>query len=227
MRNPGTAAACCLLLAAMFSSRQAAGADQAGDVASAVQRPELREELLERAKRDQAVRQKTLDWMKENHVSFDALPKDYLQQPVVQEETRVDRENREWLQTIVERHGWPGRSLVGVDGAHAAWLLAQHADHEFQRVCLRRMKNSPAGEVAQIDLAYLTDRVLLAEGKPQIYGTQIEIRDGRWQPSKLEDPQNLDLRRKAIGLPPIAEYLQDAEEAYGSPGKALGPSGKP
>jgi hypothetical protein len=185
-----------------------------------VERPELREALLVRMAKDQEVRQKTVAWMKQNKISFNELPKDYLQAPVMQEELRTDRENRDWLKTIVERHGWPGKGLVGTDGAHAAWLLVQHADLDFQRDCLRRMEQCPDGEVATIDLAYLTDRVRLAEGKPQIYGTQIEIKEGRWQPSRVEDPANLDRRRKEIGLPPIAEYLKQAEEVYGPPSQA-------
>lgn len=214
-------ALCCTLLAAAFSIQLATGAEKEANPAPAVERPELRKELLARVKRDQEVRQKTIDWMKENKVSFEDLPDDFLEQPAVQEEMRVDRENREWLKTIVERHGWPGKTLVGIDGAHAAWLLVQHAsaDHEFQRDCLRRMEQCAAGEVANVDLAYLTDRVRLAEGKPQRYGTQLEIRDGRWQPRHVEDPENLDRRRREIGLPPIADYLKGAEEVYGPPGK--------
>lgn len=82
------------------------------------------------------------------------------------------------------------------------------------------MEQCPAEEVAKIDLAYLTDRVRLGDGKPQIYGTQIEIKDGRWQPRDVEDPENLDRRRKEIGLPPIAEYLKSAQELYGAPSQS-------
>src|SRR3954453_2080197 len=32
------------------------------------------------------------------------------------------------LAAIIAAVGWPGRSLVGEDGADAAWALAQHAD---------------------------------------------------------------------------------------------------
>jgi hypothetical protein len=49
--------------------------------------------------------------------------------------TRVDVRNTERLRELVAEHGWPGRSLVGEQGANDAWLLAQHATHElsFQR----------------------------------------------------------------------------------------------
>ncbi len=51
---------------------------------------------------------------------------------------RVDVRNTDRLREIVERYGWPGRSLVGEEGADHAWLLAQHADKqlEFQRRAL-------------------------------------------------------------------------------------------
>jgi len=78
----------------------------------------------------------------------------------------MDSGNTAWLMTIVERVGWPGRSLVGADGAHAAWLLAQHADLSplFQRRFLELLRHAvERGEASSADLARLTDRV--HEGK--------------------------------------------------------------
>jgi len=50
----------------------------------------------------------------------------------------ADADNLPWLKQLVAEHGWPGASMVGTDGAHAAWLLTQHADRDpaFQRECL-------------------------------------------------------------------------------------------
>jgi hypothetical protein len=52
--------------------------------------------------------------------------------------SEVDAENLPWLKELVAERGWPGSSLVGVDGAHAMWLLVQHAtaDLAFMRQCL-------------------------------------------------------------------------------------------
>jgi len=122
----------------------------------------------------------------------------------------VDQENLPWLGRVIAQHGWPGASLVGTDGAHAAWLLIQHADADraFQRHCLDLM-TAPveAGEAARCDLAYLTDRVLLAEGGQQEYGTQLIRRGGKWVPRNLRDPEGVDERRAAVGLAPLAGYL--------------------
>ncbi len=134
---------------------------------------------------------------------------------------RVDAENTARLGEIVERHGWPTYTLVGKDGAKAAWILVQHADlsPKFQRRCLDLMTKVPRDEVSQVDVAYLTDRVLLAEGKKQVYGTQFTLANGKCKPRPLEDEANVDQRRKEVGLPPLAEYLKEAERFYtrGSP----------
>jgi hypothetical protein len=71
-------------------------------------------------------------------------------------------------------------------------------------------------EASASHMAYLTDRVLVADGKPQRYGTQFHSVDGKLQPRPTEDPANLDARRKSVGLPPMAEYVKQMQSMYGS-----------
>jgi hypothetical protein len=130
----------------------------------------------------------------------------------------ADGENLPWLRQVITDVGWPGKSLVGEDGAHAAWLLAQHADRDpaFQRRCLDLLATAvERGEAAIVQQAYLTDRVLLHEGKPQEYGTQAIARDGRFEPQKLRDPDHVDQRRASVGLGPLAGYLARMAGHYG------------
>jgi len=122
----------------------------------------------------------------------------------------ADGENLPWLKQVIAEHGWPGASLVGTDGAQAAWLLTQHADADpaFQRQCLDLLTAAvESGEATSRELAYLTDRVLLHEGGQQVYGTQVAGRGGRWVSRNLRDPDGVDERRAAAGLGPLAEYL--------------------
>lgn len=132
---------------------------------------------------------------------------------------RIDRENRQELQAMIGQFGWPGRALVGETGAHAAWLVAQHADDDpaFQKQCLKLMEAMPDGEVSRQDLAYLTDRVLLASGKKQRYGTQFQQVGRRFLPQPMEDIKKVDARRRKIGLPPLAQYARELQEFYGNP----------
>jgi hypothetical protein len=163
---------------------------------------ELRAELLRRAEQDQAARRASGDdW----------------------ERVRaVDAANLAWFRNVVTSlDGWPGQSLVGADGAHAAWLLAQHADRDpaFQRKCLELMAHAvELGEASRAELAYLTDRVLLAEGQPQEYGTQMTADQDGWRPRRLRDAGHVDERRAGMSLGTLAEYVADMERAYGSAG---------
>jgi hypothetical protein len=119
----------------------------------------------------------------------------------------MDSDNTAWLASVIDQVGWPGQTLVGTDGAHATWLLAQHGDLKpgFQRRCLELMRQAVKhGEASAADCAYLTDRVLLARGEPQLYGTQGSVQASQYAPAPLRDPQAVDTRRAAVGLQPIA-----------------------
>ena len=107
------------------------------------------------------------------------------------------------LRAIMDRHGWPGRGLGGADGATAAWLVAQHVAG-LQHEALRLMRALPAGEVSPTDMALLEDRILVSDGKPQRYGTQLTWAN---EFNPIEDMAHLDERRAAVGLPPLSVYL--------------------
>ncbi|MGI8981731.1 MAG: DUF6624 domain-containing protein [Pirellulaceae bacterium] len=185
--------------------------------------PELRSELLHRTKTDQDARQALITWMNDHGANgvvvtaFLSKEKQADFEKVSAQVKGVDEDNTQWLKGVVERHGWPSNTMAGEDGANAAWLLVQHADAEpkFQRKCLDLMAKLQKGEVSPANLAYLTDRVLLAEGKRQRYGTQFTSVDGKWQPRPLEDEANVDNRRAEAGLPRLAEYAKWIEQQYG------------
>jgi hypothetical protein len=130
----------------------------------------------------------------------------------------VDADNQRWLRQVVDERGWPGRGLVGAEGANSAWLLAQHApDQDFQARCLDLVRAAgDAGEATAVQLAYLEDRVRMRRGLGQRYGTQVRIDDaGRPAPFGIEDPDAVDDRRRALGLGPLADYLAGFEGPTG------------
>ena len=123
------------------------------------------------------------------------------------------------LAEIFDEHGWPGWQLVGEDGSTAAWLIVQHADLdvEFQRRGLALLEEAvAAGDASPGDLAYLVDRVRVADGQPQVYGTQwTPDAAGEWQPrTPIEDEANVDARRAEAGLGTLAEYLDELEAMF-------------
>ena len=123
---------------------------------------------------------------------------------------RADADNLPWIRQVITEHGWPGRSDVGDDGAQAAWLLVQHADADpaFQRDCLGLLTAAVGqGEARRSHLALLTDRVLVADGQPQEYGSQLRYCDGECVPFPVRDPERVDERRAAMALQPLADYV--------------------
>lgn len=147
----------------------------------------LRSELLQRRERDQAVRTSV------SHGNIEA----------------VDVANTAFMKRVIAEHGWPGFDLAGEDGAHAAWLLVQHADRDpaFQQQCLPLLQDAVAsGQASPADAAYLIDRVRVAEGRPQVYGTQYRQSAAGGEPHPIEDPERLDQLRAEVGLGPHADY---------------------
>jgi hypothetical protein len=116
------------------------------------------------------------------------------------------------LADIVDRQGWPGRSLAGDDGAAAAWMIVQQAIGlpRFMRACLEVIEEAAAkGDVPRWQVALLTDRICWLEGRPQVYGTQFDWDDkGELNPVALADPAGVDARRAAADLIPLAEGIR-------------------
>ena len=128
----------------------------------------------------------------------------------------VHRRNAARLSAILDRCGWPGRSAVGSDGAHAAWLIVQHAigDPVLQRRSLALLRAAAAqGEAALVDVAMLEDRIRVAEGRMQRYGTQYDWDSaGEMSPLPVESPEHVDERRRAVGLGALADDVKRRRE---------------
>lgn len=168
---------------------------------AAIAEPKLRAELHALVETDQAAR-------------F-AMITDKTSKELLANVEASDRASTARLHEIIAQYGWPGKKLVGADGAHDAWLLVQHADKDLalQKQCLALMQPMIAsGEVTAIDVAYLDDRVAVAEHRPQTYGTQFGP-DG--DPRPMVDPANVDARRKAVGLGTMAAYRLQMRKMYG------------
>jgi hypothetical protein len=65
-----------------------------------------------------------------------------------------------------------------------------------------------------MDYANFSDRLLVNLGKPQVYGSNFEFKEGKLVLSRTKDIKNLDTRRKKLGLPPIAEYARVLGQLY-------------
>jgi hypothetical protein len=122
----------------------------------------------------------------------------------------IDTANLAWLRRLLSEKGFPTIVQVGKEGVHLAWVLLQHADDDpkLQRELLPVLEQRlSAGELPANDLARFTDRVLVASGKPQRYGTQFDWFAGDFtlpEPSRLAE---IDSERSHLGLMPLADYV--------------------
>ena len=123
----------------------------------------------------------------------------------------VHEENAADLDALVMAHGWPTKELAGDDGAEAAWLIVQHAISrpDFCRRSLAMLRAAAVlGAVPKWQPAYLEDRIRSFEGRPQLYGTSFDWdEDGLMSPTPIEEPDQVDDRRAAVGLGPLAETI--------------------
>jgi hypothetical protein len=122
----------------------------------------------------------------------------------------IDTSNLAWLRRLISERGFPTSAQVGNEGVHLAWVLLQHADQDpkLQSELLPVLQQRfSAGELPVNDLARITDRVLVAGGKPQRYGTQFDWFSGEF---KLPEPGRLaeiDAERGRVGLMPLVDYV--------------------
>jgi hypothetical protein len=173
-----------------------------------VKEPALRSELLKRVEQDQAIRNELISKGVKNP-----------DKTILARMQAIDTANTERMRAIIRQYRWPGPELVGRDGAEAAFLLVQHADHAFQKEMLPLVEKAyRSGGLLGQSYALLLDRVLVREGKPQVYGTQAK-RFEEWKGQEptlepIEDEANVDKRRAEVGLPPLSEYREMLKRVY-------------
>jgi hypothetical protein len=121
----------------------------------------------------------------------------------------MDADNLIWLKKLVKDNGIPTVAQVGESGVHWTWLLVQHADDDLQfQISAQPIfaQRQEAGELPADDLAKLTDRVLLAAGKPQRFGTQFDWYSGQFTPKGAAKIADIEANRQALGLMRLTDY---------------------
>lgn len=175
--------------------------------------PDLHDQLLAMTRDDQEVRNQ---YIGPDKPSLDQNPDG---QAHVQQ---VDDRNLAALYKLIADYDLPSRALVGTDGMKAFWLLVQHAssDLKLQKRVLATIATGDSG-VPQDQVALLDDRIAVAEGRPQKFGSQFHFEDGKLVPSPIDDEPHLDERRAQMGLPPFNDYKCALQLMYAAP-KATG-----
>jgi hypothetical protein len=115
------------------------------------------------------------------------------------------------LREIIKKHGWPCVSVYGEKVAAYSFLIIQHASLEEQVKYFPLLELAAKKNEASLEwVALMQDRILVRQGKEQLYGTQ--ARSFNTEKSTLYpigDFKNVNKRRALMGLGPIEKYVKD------------------
>jgi hypothetical protein len=206
----------------------AAGGDEAkANDGHALTNPALHDELLKMGTTDQEYRAILQNQFIKSPPK-PGTPPSHEMLDLVRKQQQADAANIKRLEEIIHQHGWPGKSLVGEDASTSAFLIIQHAELKVQQKYLPMLKRAASeGEAKPDEVAMLEDRVLMREGKKQMYGTQLRAgpeTGGKLALYPIEDEPNVDKRRASVGLGPIAEYVKQFNVDYHPPHATTAPA---
>lgn len=126
-------------------------------------------------------------------------------------DAEVDRQNLIEVVSLIEKCGMPTLKEVTQKQMDAICLVFQHADYDNRKKYFALLqKSAKNGDLTKIQIAMMQDRILMSDGKSQIYGSQItqNIQTNEWELYYLENPESVDKRRFEVGLGSLKEYLK-------------------
>lgn len=173
-----------------------------------LEQPEYAKKLLHIIMKDQAL-DYFIDQAKRHFMEDGSIPQWYY--PLGDYKQQIIAGNYESTTTLIATHGWPTFSTVGELAADAPLLVINHHESEdVRKKYLPQIKRScEDNEGSCMEYAKIQDRILVNEGKPQIYGMQFRYDAQRnLEPFPIVDPEYVDQRRKEIGLESLKEYLK-------------------
>lgn len=130
--------------------------------------------------------------------------------PILAMEEENRRENERKLLELLDDYGWPTASSVTEFAAAGAALIINHTSYEIRAQYFPLLEEAfKKGEAQPLRYAKMRDRLLVEEGKEQLYGTQWKFDNSKKIPYPIEKPEEVDKRRAEIGLGPLSIYLKE------------------
>lgn len=189
----------CLLLSACQPT-----VDNTADKATSEQQPDyiaLQHELEEIYDLDQGIR--SIDW--------DTISTPEASIAFSKKVMAIDSVNQTRVIPILEQHGWLPKSKIGDKAASAIFYVVQHSNTATIEKYLPQMEElAKQEEASATDAAKMRDRLLMFQGKKQIYGTQAANSarlNGGYVIWPIEDAANVNKRRKKVGFTTTVEEV--------------------
>ncbi len=120
------------------------------------------------------------------------------------------------LCSLYNKHGWLSRELVGADGFEVVLFLIRSslAIQNQQAFLPILIEASDKGQVPKEIIAGLADSIRIKSGQPQLFGTQVVVKDGIAYLQPLLNPSKVDVWRKKYDLPTLNDFMREIESKY-------------
>lgn len=108
------------------------------------------------------------------------------------------------IETILSRYGYPSVKLAK-ESTHIPFFIISYGSIVLREKYLELFKNAAdKGDLAWSSLVFFIDKLQVTKGEQQLYGTQFYFdQNNKKIVYPIFEPENLNNRRKAIGLPEI------------------------
>jgi len=131
---------------------------------------------------------------------------------------KIDSINLVIVEDVLDKYGWMPKSKLGETAAEALFYVIQHSNLSTMEKHFPAFKSlADIGEASKTDAAKMEDRILMNQGKKQIYGTQaaglrLDRTKAIWP---IKDPDKVNELRKAIGFEmTVEENAKRLKAAY-------------
>ncbi|WP_114905101.1 DUF6624 domain-containing protein [Kordia sp. SMS9] len=120
--------------------------------------------------------------------------------------------NEKKVKAILDTYGWPSPEKSGNNGNWTLCNVLQHSDNAVREKYLPMMRQAVKDKKLEARfLVRAADRIATEKGELQWYGGQMKYYPATksFNVWPVYDPVNIDKRRAAIGLEPIAGFLKN------------------
>lgn len=125
------------------------------------------------------------------------------------EQAKIDSINIIKASYYLEKYGWPEKKKSGFVVQEAVGMVIQHASLPVQEKYYPMLTRAFINDRSLFEfLALMEDRINVTNKRPQYYGTQVKIEDGRVILYPVVNVDSLDAFRSKLGsFVPIATYM--------------------
>lgn len=110
---------------------------------------------------------------------------------------------------FVRDKGFPFKNIVSEEIYKASFALSLHLPIKDLKDMFDKIRDSDSDKFPLSDKVFFIDKIRIADGKPQLYGTQTKrSENNEICLVEVEDEENLEKRRQEVGLESVSEYLK-------------------